>query len=101
MNIQNIAVDTQILHSDTENVQWILDEAKAEVANMHDTIMELSRMWEGSAHDAFLTQFRSDCEKMQELFNTIDKLIESMRYANKEYNVCEAAVRAVIDSIGH
>lgn len=97
--IQNIAVDTQILHSDINAVQEALDDAKSRAEKMFEGITELSSMWEGSAHDAFTGQFHIDYESMENLFRTISELIDCMRFADKEYNSCETAVEMIINSI--
>lgn len=99
MRVEYIAVNTQTLNADINDIKEALNEAMNQADNMFNEIMQLSMMWEGSAHDAFTAQFNIDYENMENLFKTISELIDCMGYAKKEYNSCESTVGMIVSSI--
>lgn len=99
MDIREIVVDTNALQSDISHMQSILSKAKESSESMFRSIDVLSGMWEGDSHETFLRQMEEDCRKMQELWEAVERLIECMQYADKEYTSCENAVHSIIKTI--
>ena len=99
MDIQEIAVDTNTLQNDIKDMKDALDEVKERAERMFDGFDALGGMWEGAAHDAFIRQGKADRQKMQELWEVIERLIECMQYADKEYLSCENTVNSIIKTI--
>lgn len=97
--MEQIAVNTDTLTNDINSMKSSLDTVKKKAERMQTSIQELSSMWEGPAHNAFLTQFNTDCNSLIELYSLITDLIGCMEYADKEYVNCENSVRSLIDSI--
>ncbi|MCQ2509345.1 MAG: WXG100 family type VII secretion target [Lachnospiraceae bacterium] len=67
--------------------------------NMFRSMEDLDAMWEGSSHDAFAAQYFKDEQTVQELCNTITKLIEHIKEARKQYEQCEQSVKDMVNSI--
>ena len=96
---QEISINTSTLAVDIETLQQRLDEIRNDLDKMYSAVLVLDTMWDGPANAAFNTQFNKDKDDMTELCNTIQKIIDCMEYAKKEYNSCEAEVSGIIDSI--
>ena len=99
MDIREIAVDTNTLQNDIADMQGALDKVKERSRCMFDGLNALGSMWEGVSHEAFIRQSGEDCRKMQELWEVIERLIECMEYADKEYMSCENTVHSIIKTI--
>jgi len=99
MNIQEIAVNTDDLQRDINEMRNSLNQVKRRTDSMFQEINALNGMWEGSAHEAFARQFSADYQVMQELQKEVGKLIECMQYADKEYLSCESSINTIINSI--
>lgn len=67
--------------------------------NMFRSMEDLDAMWDGSSHDAFVAQYFEDEQSVQELCNTITKLIEHMKEARRQYEQCEQSVKDMVNSI--
>lgn len=99
MNIQEIAVNTDDLQRDINEMRNSLNQVKRRTDSMFQEINSLNGMWEGPAHEAFSRQFSADYQVMQELQKEVSRLIECMQYADKEYLSCESAINTIINSI--
>lgn len=96
---QEISINTSTLATDIETLQQRLKEIRDDLAKMYNAVHVLDSMWDGPANAAFNIQFNKDREDMTELCNTIQKIIDCMDYAKKEYNSCEVEVSSIINSI--
>lgn len=99
MDIREIAVDTNLLQSDINNMRASLEKVKRKTESMFQEINALNGMWEGPAHEAFMRQFAADYQKMKELQGTIGKLIDCMQYADREYVTCENDIYSIINAV--
>lgn len=99
MDIREIAVDTNTLQNDISDMRRTLDKVKERSESMFRAIDILDDMWEGASHEEVVRQNAYDCQKMRELCEVIEKLIECMRYADDEYMSCENAVHSIIKTI--
>lgn len=96
---QKIAVNTTVLSKDIEVLQQQLDVVKSDLNKMYNAVQVLNGMWDGPTNKVFNNQFTRDRKDMFELCNTIQKIINCMEYAKKEYDTCEANVYNIIASI--
>lgn len=94
-----IEVDTQALNRDRQTIQSELDKVRTEISQLKEKMANLGTMWEGPAHDAFMAQFNADYEFIQGFGNELGTYIETMEYAQREYEKCENAVEQAIASI--
>ena len=94
-----IEVDTAALDRDRQTIQSELDRVRSEIGRLRDEMASLSSMWEGPAHDTFMAQFNADYEFVQQFGNEIGTYIETMEYAQSEYQKCEASVEQAVASI--
>lgn len=99
MDIREIAVDTNTLQNDIRDMQGALARVKERSERMFRELDALGGMWEGSLHEDFVRQSAADCQKVQELWEVIGRLIECMQYADKEYMSCENTVHSIIKTI--
>ena len=96
---QEISINTSTLSQDIEKLQQQLNRIRNDLNKMYQAVHTLDTMWDGPANAAFNMQFNKDKNDMTELCNTVQKIIDCMEYAKKEYNFCEAEVGSIIDSI--
>lgn len=94
-----IEIDTMALGRDRQTIQSELDRVRTEISRLKEAMVNLGTMWEGPAHDAFMAQFNTDYEFVQEFGNEIGTYIETMEYAQREYQKCESEVNQAIASI--
>ena len=94
-----ITINTWTLSGDIETLQQQLNVIKADMNKMYDAVRVLDSMWDGPANQAFNVQFNKDRDDMAELCNMVQKIIDCMEYAKKEYNSCEADVGSIVASI--
>lgn len=97
---EEIAIDTSILMSDTNELKSILEKTKKQMESMFEQIVELDAMWDGLANEEFKKQFENDYQNTQNLCKTVESLIECMEYARKQYDLCENEVSDIVDAIG-
>lgn len=76
-----------------------MEQVRTEISHLKEKMANLSTMWEGPAHDTFMAQFNTDYEFIQDFVNEIGTYIETMEYAQREYEKCENAVQDAIASI--
>ena len=94
-----ITINTWTLSGDIETLQQQLNVIRTDMDKMYDAVRVLDSMWDGPANEAFNVQFNSDRNDMLELCNVVQKIIDCMEYAKKEYNSCEADVGSIVASI--
>ena len=96
---QEISINTSTLSGDIDKLQQQLNAIRNDLTKMYQAVRVLDTMWDGPANEAFNIQFNQDKNDMTELCNTVQKIIDCMEYAKKEYNSCEVEVSNIIDSI--
>ena len=75
--------------------QSLQDGSDQLTAHMND----LSRMWEGEAHDQLMETFSADQRRVDELRLMLNDLLSDLRFAHTEYTSCENDVAGIIESI--
>lgn len=94
-----IEIDTSLLAQDRDRIQEEVQSLKICIAQVQEQVEQLSDMWEGPAKEAFLNQFWSDCDFIQNFFTEMDTYTEAMEYAQKEYEKCDNDVAQIIGAI--
>lgn len=95
----NIEISTQILDGDAAKMLEELQIIRNEMKNMFEEVNELNTMWEGPANSAFTGQFTLDYQTLTDICSSVDKYIECMGYASKEYTKCENSIGSAIAAI--
>lgn len=99
MASKEIEVNTDMLASDTNQLTQQLQTARQFIKTMSEDMVQLDSMWDGPANEAFMAQFNNDAQYAEELCKMVEKLIECMENAKKQYDTCEAEVSSLIASI--
>ena len=94
-----IEVDTSELERDRQTIQSELNKVRAGIRRLQEEMTELGSMWEGPAHDAFMTQVHADYETIRQFANEIAAYIEAMSYARTEYEQCEHQAERAVASL--
>lgn len=99
MAFERIAVNTDTLKTDVEEMKETLTRIETQYQTMFEGIRSLDGMWEGKTHDMFMTQVGKDYEDMQEMCKTIRELLGCFAYADHEYIHCENQVSSIVSAI--
>ena len=94
-----IACSISALGSDISSIQTQYTAVVKAKEVLMSSVNSLNGMWAGTAHDTFVSAFSGDYERMGELCNTINSIIQCLENAKKEYAKCEQTVRSYVDSI--
>jgi len=94
-----IRVNTDSLNRTRENVANQIKQIRGQITNMYGEITALNSMWEGEAHAAFDTHFKSDVKNLENLCKSLDGIVNYENNAVTEYNRCERNVASLINSI--
>jgi WXG100 family type VII secretion target len=97
--MNEIGVNTQTLNTQTDSMQRELTLIQSEMGKMYEAVNTLDSMWDGIASMTFKAQFNNDKQKMEDLCKTIQSIIDSMVFAKKEYDTCEANIDSIITAI--
>lgn len=99
MAVKEIAVNTSTLTSDISELQTTLASARAQLDDMFNQVAELDTMWDGPANEEFNRQFGNDYENAKNLCRTIESLLECMKFARDQYNICENEINDIVSAI--
>ncbi len=72
---------------------------KEHFGEMVDHMNALNNMWEGEAHNEFLSTFEVDKGKTLQVIEDFKKVLDELRFAHKEYTECERTVARYIDQM--
>ena len=99
MAIKEIEIETNTLATDIGELTNELEVARKYIQTMATDMTELDTMWDGPANQVFMMQFQNDVQYAEEICGMLQKLIECMEYAKKQYDSCESEVSSLIASI--
>lgn len=94
-----IATNTDTMGVDIDVLENALKNARAQLTKMFDEVRALDTMWDGPANEEFNRQFATDFANGNELCDTVQSIIDSVRNARTEYIKCEQEVNSIIGSI--
>ena len=99
MAVNYIQADTNYLNVTINDMNTDFRGLTGLVDGIYQDMKELDAMWDGPANDAFNVQFENDRQDFLELCKEIQKYIEKVDLAKKEYNNCESKVADIVNSI--
>lgn len=94
-----IEMDTQSLARDRQLIQKELEKMSTRMEYVKETMEHLGTMWEGPAHQAFFSQFAKDYLVMKQFEKEVQAFVQTMMYAEREYQKCEDAISQAVESI--
>lgn len=97
--MNEIGVNPQTLNLQTDSIQRNLTLLRRDMDKMYDAVKALDAMWDGPASEVFKIQFEQDRGAMGQMCDTIQSIVNSMRYAKGEYDTCESCIDSIISSI--
>ena len=96
---KRIANNLEALQSDISTCRAVQTQLGNTFKRSIEEVNALTGMWEGSAHDVFLQQFRTDAENMQKLLDFVDSYLKDLEDARQRYARCESDVSERIRTI--
>lgn len=92
-------VETGQVNTMVQSYQETLNQISQNREKMYQALESLNGMWQGSAHDAFIAQYQSDNQEMQQLIRELQRVAENISKARAEYDTCEQNVKSEIAAI--
>lgn len=74
---------------------------RSDCEDLRFSMTELGNMWEGEAFEALLTRFQSDFALLESLLERVERLSQSLVYANSAYDTCENKVRDALNELDY
>lgn len=99
MAITIIEVNTATMARDIEALENRLRETEKHMKSMFTSIKELDSMWDGPSNAEFNRQFQLDYLLCEEMCSILRELINSLRHAKSQYEICERAVESTIQAM--
>ena len=96
--MREIEVDTAILQTQISQLEETLYATRLTLNKLTERVESLQAMWNGPAHDEFNKQYELDRERMENMCQIIQNLIEGMQQARQEYDQCENEVSSLVSS---
>ena len=96
---KEISVNTNSLSKDIETLKTNLNAIKKDLGTMYDRVKVLDAGWEGPANAEFNRQFEADRKNMEAVCTTVERIIQNLEYARKEYDSCEKSVESIVAAI--
>lgn len=87
-----IAVEVDCLKQDKEKIVENIQLLRKELEDIEEDLTELSKMWDGTAKQAFTQQALADQKEMKELCDLIYEISGCVAYAEQQYRKCETQV---------
>lgn len=97
--MREIEVNTDTLQQQLTQFRDEAEQLKQVIGKLSQTVEELNPMWEGPSHTAFYQQYVADHEEFEDFLKMLMKIENHFEEANNKYNICEAEVGSIVDSI--
>ena len=94
-----IDVDSDAIRIQIEQLRSCLTETRSIVSALTITIESLQSMWTGEAHDEFVAHCTADRQKMEDMCEVLENIIDSMTLARNQYDNCEDDVEDIVFSL--
>lgn len=94
-----IKINTETLRNDSGTIEELVISAEKQLQEVYLETESLEGMWEGSAKEAFVTQFALDYAALKNVCSYVKSFAENLGKAAAEYERCESGVKEAIDAI--
>ncbi len=99
MAVNMIQADTNYLSNTINDLNTGLKNLRNLIDEIYQEMKELDSMWDGPANAEFNVQFENDRQDFLSVCKEIQKYIEKVDYAKREYNNCESRVADIVNAI--
>ena len=97
--MREIEVDSEVLQTQINQLTDTLARTRETLNQLTERVESLQAMWNGPAHDEFNRQYELDRERMENMCQIIENIIEGMQQARIAYDQCENEVGDIVASI--
>lgn len=94
-----VEIDTAMLERDVQQLRQTLSRAKTHINALQEKMNAMNSMWEGPSKAAIQGRFRTDHQRMLELCDTLDELIQTLVSIRKAYDDCEERVFGAVNAL--
>ena len=94
-----IANELERFRQDIRDIEQKIHSMEETGRSMFEEVQALTGMWEGSAHDTYLTQFQVDSENIKLAIQNLKEYKKSMEEAYRKYQTCERQVAETIKQV--
>ena len=95
----NIKIDTEQLCTDIGSVNQEIEDLNAAKNRVIQCMTQISSMWEGQAHAAFMVQVGNDAQMLEQLILKLRNMSSCLDNAQKKYEKCSEEVQSKIAEI--
>lgn len=99
MAYPTIEVNVPTMQNTVEEIGEMTQTLTDQMDVLQESVVSLSSMWKGSAHNQLVNQFYEDYETVTDLVTFLTEHIEKMKEATDDYNTCETDIYNEIKKI--
>lgn len=97
--MERIVIDTRQMSTGIRGMREDLEQLNSCSARLLEAVQQLSSLWDGPAHSTFVHAFSQDAEWLEKQLEGITRYTEDLEQARQDYDRCDEAVRALVNSI--
>ena len=97
--MERIANNLPTFEGDISNYDAAYQSLLNHFSDLVTHMTELNAMWEGEAHDEFLTTFHIDEDKVNQMNDDFKEVLQELKFADKEYTTNENNIASIIDEL--
>ncbi len=94
-----IEINTDALGRDTDSLRTQLQGLRTDLGSLTQSMNSLNQTWEGTAKGAYMSQYESDRQNMENLCKTLEEFIRFLDYAKTQYQEGDRKVKAAVAQI--
>ncbi len=100
MTVNKIRINTNLLNNDARSISESVSVIKKSVSDLEESFRVLDSMWDGTASEAFRTEYNSDIEALRVIIKNLEVFNRFENTAREKYDTCEQNVGNIVASIG-
>lgn len=97
--MENLKVDTGKLGSDAATMAKYIKNLTAQKDKIHQLVEQLNGMWEGEAHDTYVSSINKEVKNLEKAITDVDKIHTFETTSVTTYDKCETQVNKLIEGI--
>lgn len=94
-----LEINTDALGRDTDRLREQLTGLRRDLDSLTASIEALDQTWEGTAREAYMVQYQSDRQNMENLCSTLEEYIRLLESAKTQYLDGDSKVKMAVAQI--
>lgn len=97
--MERIVIDTRQLSAGIRGMREDLEQLHSCSDRLLEAVQQLSSLWDGPAHAAFINAFSQDAQWLEQRLEGVTRYTDDLEQARQDYDRCDQTVRGLVDSI--